>query len=92
MYNLSTQGMLPVEKMNALFEEGLRVKLPGGLYNVTSRSYTCDCGTKVYEHQLPLIMSIHFQPVGRRVANINHAPAASAKGTRNATFDKSHTN
>ncbi len=81
MYNLSTQGMLPVEKMNALFEEGLRVKLPGGLYKVTSRSYDCDCDTKVYEHQLPLARSIRFQPVGRRVANIAHAPAASSNGT-----------
>ncbi len=91
MYDLSTQGILPVEDMNALFEERLRVKLPGGLYKVSSRSYSCDCVTKVYEHQLPLSMSIRFQPVGRRVANLDHAPAAS-KGTRNATTGKSNTN
>ncbi len=82
MYNLSTQGMLPVEDLNALFDEGLRVKLPGGLYKVTSRSYSCDCGTKVYEHQLPLSVSIHFQPVGRRVANIAQAPRAYAGKSR----------
>ncbi len=81
MFNLSTQGMLPVEDLNALFEEGLRVKLPGGLYKVTSHSYSCDCGTKVYERRLPLSVAIHFQPVGRKVANITHAPAVRTKGT-----------
>ncbi len=91
MYNLSTQGMLPVEEMNALFEDGLRVKLPGGLYKISSRSYACDCSAKVYEKGLSLAMKIRFQPVGRRVANFDHAPAQS-KGTRNATSGKSSTN
>ncbi len=73
MKNLASRGLLSVEDMNALFEERLRVSLPGGSFKVIQHNYSNTGRIKVYGGQLPMSMVIRLQPEGH-ITPLNPVP------------------
>ncbi len=63
-----SHGMLSVDEMNALFDEQLRVQLPGGSFKVIQHSYSGECGCRVYENNLPLSITVRLEREGRKAS------------------------
>ncbi len=81
MNSITSRGLLSVEEMNALFEERLRVNLPGGSFKVIHRKYSGDCGCVAYDHQLPLSMVVRLQPEGH-ILPLNATPTVTKSDNR----------
>ncbi len=81
MNSINSRGLLSVEEMNALFEERLRVNLPGGSFKVIHRKYSGASGSMTYEHQLPLSMVVRLQPEGH-ILPLNATPAVAKSDNR----------
>jgi len=75
MKNLTSRGLLSVEDFNALFEERLRVNLPGGSFKVIQRSYNRGRGCQVYEQHMPVLFVIYLQPEGH-ITPLNRVSAS----------------
>jgi len=73
MSNLLSHGILSVEEMNALFEDRLRVSLPGGSFVVVQRSYSNASGSQVYDQHLSYSMTIRLKPEGH-ILPLNPVP------------------
>jgi hypothetical protein len=62
--------------MNALFEERLRVNLPGGSFKVIQHNYSGASGSKVYDQNLAYTSVIRLQAEGH-ILPLNPVPSMS---------------
>ncbi len=91
MNNVSSRGSLSVDQVTALFEERLRVNLPGGTYKVIQQSYSGASVSMWDDRRLAYSMVIRLQPEGH-ILPLNPAPVMESEDFLRWTGKGSRTN